>query len=330
MQQLTHLAGIQTSACMQQQQTEADDYSSVSPQSDFNSAFARAKQGILATEVTHPERYEAIQTALYGGLTEPPRAEKTADEVLCRTRDELRQLSMQLLTIQERERQRIAADLHDGIGQSLSLIQLSLEAVMQQINCGEQQAAVESLQQLTYKVKATMGELHRTTMDMRPSMLDDLGIVPTLSWFFREFELAWRGRELEKNVSIAESDVPVPLKTTIFRILQEAMNNIVKHANADKIWVSLKKVGDVLQLSIEDNGHGFDPNTVSAQHGAERGFGLLTMQERARSSEGIFEMKSNLQQGTRILIAWRLKEAAAEQLAAKFPLVKKLARANSR
>lgn len=138
---------------------------------------------------------------------------------------------------------------------------------MQQIKAGEHQGAMESLQQLTRKAKETMDELHRTTMDLRPSMLDDLGIIPTLSWFFREFESAWRGRTIEKDVSVAEGDVPASLKTMIFRILQEASNNIVKHANADWMRVSLNKTSGLLQLSIEDNGCGFDLDSVSVRCG---------------------------------------------------------------
>jgi len=105
----------------------------------------------------------------------------------------------------------------------------------------------------------------------------------------------------------------MPLKATIFRILQEAMNNIVKHANADWVRVSLRKVGAILQFSIEDNGRGFNPSGLSIRRGSNRGFGLLTMKERATSSDGIFEIKSTLEQGTRILITWRLEDGTVNQ-----------------
>jgi len=231
--------------------------------------------------------------------------ELKAEEKLRQSQDELRQLSMQLLAIQEDERRRIAADLHDGIGQSMSLIKMSMESVAQLIKTGAHQEAAESLQQMIHKVKDTMAELRCITTDLRPAMLDDLGLLPTLSWFFREFETAWRDKKIEKDFNIAESDMPLPLKTTIFRILQEAMNNIVKHANADRIRVSLNKANGMLQFSIEDNGQGFDPAGVSIRHDSGRGMGLLTMKERARSSDGIFEMKSTPGQGTRIQISWR-------------------------
>jgi two-component system NarL family sensor kinase len=163
------------------------------------------------------------------------------------------------------------------------------------------------------KVKEAMAELRRTTSDLRPSTLDDLGIVPTMTWFFREFEMVCHGKTIEKNFIVNESEVPVPLKPTIFRILQEAMNNIVKHADADLIRVELKNAEGLLQLSIEDNGKGFDQAGVSVRRGANRGFGLLTMKERARSSNGTFEIHSTPGSGTRVQIAWRLKESAARQ-----------------
>lgn len=228
-----------------------------------------------------------------------------ADEALVRARNELQQLSTRLVTIQEWERQRIAADLHDGIGQSLSLIKLSIESAISQISAGTHVEASDALQQLTHKVKDTIAELRRTVMDLRPPMLDDFGLLPTLSWFFREFEVVWGAKKLEKIVAVQESDVPVPLKAIIFRILQEAMNNTVKHAHADWLRVSLTTVDTALLFSIEDNGQGFDPAVVSSRSGSGRGFGLVTMQERARSTNGALEVQSAPGCGTRISISWR-------------------------
>lgn len=309
MEQLIHPVNIQPNVLMLQQQAEVGNF----PDTLQADAYGLAKviRDRYANDAATPARFESFLLALFRGEAETVLGVVRSEAALRKSQEELHQLSMQLLSIQENERQRIAADLHDGIGQSLSLIKLSLESVMQQIKAGELQGAMESLQQLTRKAKETMDELHRTTMDLRPSMLDDLGIIPTLSWFFREFESAWRGRTIEKDVSVAESDVPAPLKTTIFRILQEAINNIVKHANADRIRVSLNKTGGLLQLSIEDNGCGFDLDSVSVRCGPECcsfscGFGLLTMKERARSSGGTFEMRSAPESGTRILITWRL------------------------
>ena len=239
---------------------------------------------------------------------------KRTEEVLRESQEELRRLSAQLLTIQECEQQRIAADLHDGIGQSLNLIKISMESVLLLMQQGAHQQAVESLRQMVCSIRGAMAEMRGITMDLRPAMLDDLGILPTLSWFFREFEAVCRDQKVEKDFCIAEREVPVPLKTTIFRIMQEAINNIVKHAGASRIRVSLKKNGGLLQFSIEDNGQGFALDGVPVRHGSSRGLGLLTMRERARSSGGVFEMKSTPGQGTRISVSWQCMDDAAEHV----------------
>ena len=273
----------------------------------------RAKSGKkkLTNKLSNATKHKTIPPTFFGQEANSSLKNNRTKVALCRSQEELRLLSIQLLNIQENERQRIAADLHDGIGQSLSLILLSLDSVTQRINSGDFPQSLEVLQQLNRKVKETISELHRTTMDMRPPMLDDLGIIPTLSWFFREFELIWEGRKIEKMISVEENEVPSYLKTTIFRILQESMNNIVKHACADLVRFGLKKSDGLLQLSIEDNGRGFDLEKVSLCCSSGScdlacGFGLMTMKERARSTNGIYEMKSNLEQGTKIVISWPL------------------------
>lgn len=236
-----------------------------------------------------------------------------AQSELRRSQDELRQLSVKLLSVQESERQRIAADLHDGLGQALSLIKLSLERAAQLLSAGKEEDAADVLQQTIDRAKDAMAELRRTTADLRPPMLDDLGIIPTVTWFLREFELASRDTQVERDLQIAESDVPVALKATIFRILQEAMNNVMKHARAGSVRVCLKNSGVLLQLSIEDNGQGFDRAGLLTRRPSERCIGLLTMKERARSSDGVFEIHSACGQGTTILVTWRARGGKDDQ-----------------
>lgn len=230
--------------------------------------------------------------------------EQAGGNAACASQSELRRLSAQLLTIQERERQRIATDLHDGLGQSLTLIRLALEDVTGLLAANAFGEAEASLQQLKSKVQDAFGELRHVAMDLRPSTLDDLGILATLSWFFREFESACRGIKIEKHLLVQESNIPVPLKITIFRILQEAVSNIVKHAQADHIRVSLIKTGDVLHLSVEDNGQGFDPAGQDYYCPLDKGLGLVSMKERAKFSGGTYQIESAIGKGTRIFVSW--------------------------
>lgn len=211
-------------------------------------------------------------------------------------------LVSQLLEVREREQQRIATDLHDVLGQSLTMIKLSVHESMMLLAENEAGEANELLQRLALMVGNAMGELRHVIMNLRPAMLDDLGILATLSWFFREFETACRGIKVEQRFNLQEDSIPASLRVTIFRIIQEATNNIVKHAHAGCIRVGLKKTGDTLHLSIEDDGDGFDP----VRYGA--GLGLLSMKERAEISGGRYTMKSAAGQGTRINVSWRLEK----------------------
>lgn len=228
----------------------------------------------------------------------------------CTSQSELQRVSARLLEIQESERRRIATDLHDVLGQSLTMIKISLDESLLLLAGNEPEVAAESLRRLIPMVKEALGEVRRVAMDLRPSILDDLGILATLSWFFREFGTVCRDMEVEKDFGIEEENVPVPLKITIFRIIQEATSNIVKHAHAGRIRVSLKKAGDALHLSIEDDGVGFDAAETANYCPLDKGLGLLSMKERAKLSGGRYELVSALGQGTRISVSWPLALAS--------------------
>lgn len=221
------------------------------------------------------------------------------------TQDELRRLSAMLLTIQERERQRIALDLHDVLGQSLTLIKLSLEDASRLLAANETSEAAGSLQRLKLKVNDTFDEVRRIAKDLRPSMLDDLGIMATLSWYFREVGTTCPDMKIEKDFSVQEADIPASLRIVIFRIVQEATGNIIKHAHADRIKVVISKTEGGLRLSIKDNGLGFDPAAMSRRSSLDKGIGLMSMKERAELSGGICEIKSAPGKGAKICISWR-------------------------
>jgi PAS domain S-box-containing protein len=227
-----------------------------------------------------------------------------AEEALRASQSELRRLAAQHLTIQETERRRIAADLHDGLGQSLSLLKLGIQEALRQMGAGVPQKAVESVKQLIPKVAGALNDLRRVAMDLRPSTLDDLGLLPTLAWFVREFEIANPNTRIEQQISVSEKDVPEPLKLTIFRILQEAVNNAVKHSGADCIRISLHNEDDVLAFTVEDDGKGFDPGVLASRGDARRGLGMQSMRERAELSGGTYAVTSVVGQGTKVCVGW--------------------------
>jgi len=235
------------------------------------------------------------------------------EEALRATQNELWRLSAQHLTIQESERRRIAVDLHDGLGQTLSLVKLSIEVAARSVSAGGSGKVAATLERLAPTVKSALVELRRISMNLRPSTLDDLGILATLSWYFREFEEACPNMKLEREISVVEADVPQLLKISIFRIVQEATNNALKHARADRIKVCLGGAGGSLELSIEDNGQGFDPAAAASRRDFSHGLGLQSMKERAELSGGDYEFKSAPGQGTRIRVRWPALEASERE-----------------
>jgi signal transduction histidine kinase len=155
-------------------------------------------------------------------------------------------------------------------------------------------------------LKQTIDEVRRIMMDLRPTILDDLGILATISWFCREFQAVYSGIYVEQDIALKEEDISEPLKIIIYRILQEALNNVAKHSSADHVYVSLKKVENKIQLTIEDNGKGFDLKQVARNYDISvlEGLGLISMRERAEHAGGILRIRTALGKGTSIIVSW--------------------------
>jgi len=211
---------------------------------------------------------------------------KRMEEALRRAEAEMQ------LAIQEGERQRIACDLHDGLGQMLSLVKLSIQEAARKLELGQAEETAQALSRLIPMARDAMSEVRRVAMDLRPSTLDDLGILPTLSWFFREFQQSCPGIAVDLGFSLDEADVPVPLKLEIFRIVQEAASNCAKHAQATEIRVCLAKTSAELALSIADNGKGIDLAALARLNSLKKGLGMKSMRQRAELSGGAYEIES--------------------------------------
>jgi signal transduction histidine kinase len=236
-----------------------------------------------------------------------------AEEALRVSQTALRRLAAQNMTIQESERRRIARDLHDGLGQSLTLLKLGIGDALRQMGAGVPKKTVESVKQLLPKVAGVLDELRRVCMDLRPSSLDDLGILPTFAWFVREFENVNLKTRIETHISANEKDIPEPLKIVIFRILQEAVNNAVKHAEAECITISLHNDGGALVFTVEDDGKGYDPGALARRSVAKAGLGMQSMRERAELSGGTYVATSAVEQGTKVCVVWPAGQALVAQ-----------------
>jgi signal transduction histidine kinase len=213
-------------------------------------------------------------------------------------------LVSQLMTANEDERKRIAAELHDGIGQSLSVIKYSLESEAKKLGQSQLGRKLEAFEGVTQRIQEAIGELRQIAMGLRPAMLEDLGILTTLDWFCRTYHSAHSQINVAKRYALEESDIPEALKIVIYRIVQEAFNNIAKHACADQASLELEKNTVALRLLIKDNGRGFDAER--RENGGSRegfGFGLRSMRQRATSAGGEFKLTSD-GSGTSVEVCW--------------------------
>ncbi len=159
---------------------------------------------------------------------------------------------------------------------------------------------------MTAAIRDVLDEVREICMALRPSLLDDLGILATIHWFLREFQKSHPEISIEKQLGVEERLVPEPLKIVIYRVLQEALNNIVKHSKADRVRVALKRKDkdQMLELAIEDNGRGFDLEEVLSVESTRRGLGLGSMRERVRLSGGSFSIESAKGAGTVVRASW--------------------------
>ncbi len=233
-----------------------------------------------------------------------------------RVEDDLRQseydmrlLSEQLLTVQEMERKRIADELHDGISQSLAAIKFSIENAVGRgaiQSGGKRDGLIETI--LT-RIQTSIDEVHRISTNLRPSMLDDLGIIPTIAWFCREFHSIYNAIRLNTYIDVPESVVPAQLKTVIYRILQEALNNLAKYSKANNVSIHLRQTDSMLEFVIQDDGIGFDlSKPIQRDKTSCKGAGIASMRERAEFSGGAFSITSARDVGTTIRILWPLHQ----------------------
>jgi signal transduction histidine kinase len=206
-------------------------------------------------------------------------------------------LLAQAVRAQEQERERISRELHDETGQALTALLVQLKVLEKQRDPEAITAQAEELREI---VVGALEEVRRLARDLRPATLDDLGLLPTLEGHVRTF------RRTTGLDALFAADVPedfrLPRDTelALYRVAQEALTNVARHAHATRVCVRLEQIGDILSLSVVDNGHGFDP--ASALRTAESGVGLLGIRERVDLIGGVLTLQSAPGQGTRLRV----------------------------
>lgn len=229
---------------------------------------------------------------------------KESEDAIRESERQLGYLSKRLLTVQEQKKECLAKELHDTVGQTLAAIKYGLENA---VKCGESVeygTLIGSLQSLLPIVQKSIEDVRTMYTELRPTVLDDFGAIAALGWLCRHFNESYPEICIKKRFDIEEADVPQSLKIIIFRLVQEALNNIARHSEATLVHLSLCESEGRLILQIEDNGLGFDMKRHSQPQYSDAGLGLPSMKELVELSSGAFTVKSVLGQGTTIRTAW--------------------------
>jgi PAS domain S-box-containing protein len=221
---------------------------------------------------------------------------KHAQEALKESEKNLRYLSSQLLTGQETERKRIAVELHDGLGQALTVAKMRLSFIERSLPVGEsKKECVDLMKYFRELIEST----RRLAHDLMPAFLEDMGLQAALRHLLDEFS-RYTGLRLSTDLDDVQALFSPEKQLIIYRIFQESLNNITKHAHATEVSVALKREPAGVSFRLEDNGKGFDVQKVLSSDSTKRGMGLAALEERVRMMGGSLEMSSQKGIGTRI------------------------------
>ena len=194
---------------------------------------------------------------------------------------------------QEDERKRVARDLHDSLAAILAAVKFDIEDTLQLLrNDGKDKKAVPPLEDALANIQNVFEEVRRIYMDLRPALLDDLGIQAAVKWFVREFQNVYSRIRVEQEINIEEREVPDPLKIILYRIMQEAFNLVARDGKADLIRLSLERREDRVEMTISGNGDGLNAQQPGDVNQPRKGFGLLWMRQKIELSGGSLKIIS--------------------------------------
>ncbi|MEI7768975.1 MAG: GAF domain-containing sensor histidine kinase [Chloroflexales bacterium] len=261
-------------------------------------AYQRELWGQIATVHIEPLRDDAGQIIGCVGGALPLTAPMRLLHEVQHSRDRLHTLSIQLLHVQEDERRALARELHDQIGQELTIIQMNLQDLLD----GDPAQLPELVAASIATVEHVLAQVRDIALNLRPSQLDDLGLAEALRWYSERN--AAQGRfALTFDVPALIPRPPVAVETTCFRIAQEAMTNILRSAHAAHVWLTIRLEASALTLTVRDDGRGFDLAAAHARAVGGTSLGLLNIEERAALIGGRATIESTPGQGTTVR-AW--------------------------
>lgn len=265
----------------------------------FQDASGRKYVGGIGLDITERKKmHEDLRESR--DLLELRVLERTAE--LERVNSQLRSIPSKLIAVQENERKRIAVELHDSVGQTLAALKYGIETVLVKKDSGDFAGAFELLERFVPTLQQSIKETRSIYMGLRPSMIDSLGLLATLEWFYREFQNLYSEFDLDVKTRIKEYEIPNILKITVFRIVQETLNNVAKHSKAKRVTVSFLKNRSFIELLVQDDGVGFDPESTLRDN--PKALGLAGMKERVEAGSGRFSIESAPDKGSIIRAFW--------------------------
>ena len=244
------------------------------------------------------DRIEFVAT-----ITKDTTTQKKLESELRDSQRRLKEFSRKSIEALEADRRTVSRELHDSIGGNLAAIKVALESIAKKIFERPDEAAI-SLERTILHLAETIKECKQISANLRPEIIDDRGLLPTIDWHIRQFKQYYSHIQIVPQIDAEEKDVPELLKIVIYRVIQEALNNAALHSKGDAIYIRLKKTGNYLEAEVEDNGCGFDFNEVSNRGDNMIGYGLKSMRERVEIIGGSFSLYSLPGTGTCIRIGF--------------------------
>jgi len=230
-----------------------------------------------------------------------------------RANEDLRSFPARLISAQEEERKRLASELHDSIGQTLAALKFNVELILNARERGGAEEALQILDRFVPTLQRSIDETRSIYMGLRPRMIEERGLLETLNWLRREFMGLYPKHHVELDLAVDERKIPADLKIVIFRITQEALNNVARHSKAEWVDVSLQSSGDGIELIIADDGVGMDLDFIRSNPTTARSIGLTSMRERAEITGGSLSIESIQGKGTTVRALWPLSNGPARR-----------------
>jgi signal transduction histidine kinase len=246
-----------------------------------------------------PLMEEGLEISAVATITKDITLRKHMEADLRASQVALRELSRKSIEALESDRQTVAREVHDGIAGNLSAVKFSLEVALRKLN-QEANPLATAVSGIVGNLTDTIKESKRIAANLRPLSIDDLGLLATVDWYIKQSAERYPDIRLACEVKVEESEIPETQKLVIYRIVQESLANAFKHSNADRVSVSLVRKKDYIEISIKDNGVGFDYQNIATRKNRLGGFGLRSMQERTEIAGGSLWVVSQEKGGTSV------------------------------